>query len=453
MFGTILIANRGEIALRVARTCRELGVRVVAVYSTQDRDSAVVRAADEAVLIGPPQARASYLNSLAVLEAARRTGAEAIHPGYGFLSEDPDFADACAESGVALIGPSASVMARLGSKISARRLMADVGLPLLPGGLDPLDADRARALADEIGYPVILKASAGGGGRGMEVVRDRADLPGVYRKVRATAQMLFGDGRIYLERYLEPARHVEVQVLCDSHGSAVHLGVRDCTVQRRHQKLVEETPPPGLPEDLVERIGRDAVRGALAAGYVGAGTFEFLLGPDGAHYFMEVNCRIQVEHPVTEMVTGVDLVAEQIGIASGERLALGAEDVRPRGVSIECRVNAEDPGRDFLPTPGTLTEFVPPGGPFVRVDTHAYPGYRVPPQYDSLIAKVVAWAPDRQRAIRRLSRALDEFQVSGDQVRTTRDFVQEVLRHPSFVAAEHGTDLVDRMTRPEPATA
>ncbi|HEY8479107.1 MAG TPA: acetyl-CoA carboxylase biotin carboxylase subunit [Spirillospora sp.] len=446
MFGTVLIANRGEIALRVARTCRELGVRVVAVHSTLDRDSAVVRMADEAVAIGPPAARGSYLNGLAILEAARRTGAEAIHPGYGFLSEDPDFADACRAAGIMLIGPPAAVMARLGSKISARRAMADAGLPLLPGGLDPLPADRAAALADEIGYPVILKSSAGGGGRGMEVVRDRADFADALRRTRTTARTLFGDGRVYVEKYLETARHVEVQVLCDDHGTAVHLGLRDCSVQRRHQKLVEEAPAPGVPEELAERIGRDAVRGARAVGYRGAGTFEFLLDSDGRHYFMEVNCRIQVEHPVTEMVTGVDLVAEQLKAAAGERLTLLPEDVRPRGTAIECRINAEDPERGFLPTPGTLTDFVPPGGPFVRVDTHAHPGCAVPPHYDSLIAKVIAWAPDRPAAIRRLRRALDEFVIAGDGVRTTQRFAGAVLGHPAFLAAEHSTTLVDEMS-------
>ncbi|MFD0900485.1 acetyl-CoA carboxylase biotin carboxylase subunit [Actinomadura sediminis] len=452
MFGTILIANRGEIALRVARTCRELGVRVVAVHSTADRDSAVVRMADEAVQIGPPGAKGSYLNGLAILEAARRTGAEAIHPGYGFLSEDPDFADACRAAGTPLIGPPAAVMARLGGKISARRAMADAGLPLLPGGLDPLPAGRAAALADEIGYPVILKSSAGGGGRGMEVVRDRADFDGALRRTRATAQALFGDDRVYVEKYLETARHVEVQVLCDEHGTALHLGLRDCSAQRRHQKLVEEAPAPGVPAELAERIGRDAVRGARAVGYRGAGTFEFLLDPDGRHHFMEVNCRIQVEHPVTEMVTGVDLVAEQLRVAAGERLALRPEDVRPRGVAIECRINAEDPERGFLPAPGTLAEFVPPGGPFVRVDTHAHPGHTVPPHYDSLIAKLIAWAPDRPGAIRRLRRALDEFVIAGDGVRTTKRFVGEILDHPAFRAAEHSTTLVDEMTRPDPAS-
>jgi acetyl-CoA carboxylase biotin carboxylase subunit len=386
MFGKILIANRGEIALRVARTCRELGVRTVAVYSTQDRDSAVVRMADEAVHIGPPRAKLSYLNPMAILQAAQQTGAEAIHPGYGFLSEDPDFAEACAAAGITLIGPSAEVMTRLGSKMSARRLMSDAGLPLLPGSLD-------------------------------------------------------------LERYLDVARHVEIQVLCDAHGTAVHLGARDCSVQRRHQKLIEESPAPRLPDEVVERIGADAVRGARAVGYVGAGTFEFLVGPEGEHHFMEVNCRIQVEHPVTEMVTGIDLVAEQVRVAAGERLSLRQQDIRPQGVAIECRINAEDPRRNFLPTPGTLAEFVPPGGPFVRIDTHAFTGYTVPPSYDSLLAKLIVWAPDRPAAIRRMHRALEEFRIAGERVATTKDFLREVLDEPTFASARHSTALVDQMSR------
>jgi acetyl-CoA carboxylase biotin carboxylase subunit len=392
MFKKILIANRGEIALRVARTCHELGVRSVAVHSTQDRDSAVVRLADESVQIGPAHPKKSYLNAMAILEAALRTDAEAIHPGYGFLSEDPDFAEACEANRITLIGPPASVMSQLGSKIAARALMARAGLPLLPGSLDPLDSDQARELAEQIGFPVIVKASAGGGGRGMRVIWDGKNFLDHYQRTQAESQMLFGDGLVYLEKYLEKARHVEIQVLCDTHGGAIHLGARDCSVQRRNQKLVEESPAPLLPDGLVERMGQSAVRGALTAGYVGAGTFEFLVDPDGDYYFMEVNCRIQVEHPVTEMLTGVDLVAEQINIAAGNRLALRQEDVLPRGVAIECRINAEDPLRDFTPTPGLIEEFVPAGGPFVRVDTHAFQGYTVPPNYDSLLAKLIVWA-------------------------------------------------------------
>ncbi|MFC0098792.1 acetyl/propionyl/methylcrotonyl-CoA carboxylase subunit alpha [Micromonospora marina] len=445
MFRTILIANRGEIALRVARACREMGIRTVVVHSTQDRDSAAVRYADEAVQIGPPPPRQSYLCAAAILEAARRTGADAIHPGYGFLSEDPDFADACAMEGIVLIGPPAPVMAKLGDKGSARKIMSDAGLPLLPGSLDPLGPEAAHRLADEIGYPVIIKAVAGGGGRGMQVVTRSDDFPDAHRRTRATAQMLFNDGRVYVEKYLRSARHVEIQVLCDAYGNAIHLGERDCSVQRRHQKLIEETPSPRLPDGLAERMGAAAVAGASAVGYVGAGTFEFLVDPDGRYYFMEVNCRIQVEHPVTEAVTGVDLVQEQLRVAAGERLTMTQRDVQPRGVAIECRLNAENPDADFAPTPGLLEEFVVPAGPFVRVDTHAYPGYVVPPNYDSLLAKLIVWAPDRDRAIARMLRALDECRVSGPRISTTRDFLRKVVDHPTFRAAEHNTALVDEL--------
>lgn len=446
MFSKILIANRGEIALRVARTCRELGVRTVAIHSAQDRESAVVRFADEAVQIGPPEAKLSYLNAMAILDVAQRTGAEAIHPGYGFLSEDPDFADICAASGIPLIGPSAEVMAQLGNKISARMLMTKAGLPMLPGSLVPLGADQAARLAEQIGFPVIVKASAGGGGLGMRVIRDKGDFMDAYRRTEATARTLFGDSRVYVEKYLDIARHVEIQVLCDAYGNAVHLGSRDCSVQRRHQKLVEESPAPRLPDALLERMGQAAIRGALAAGYVGAGTFEFLVGPDNDYYFMEVNCRIQVEHPVTEAVTGIDLVAEQIKVAAGSGLSLKPEDTRTRGVAIECRINTEDPDRDFAPTPGTLEEFIPAGGPFVRVDTHAFPGYTVPPNYDSLLAKLIVWAPDRTQAISRMRRALEEFHIAGSTVRTTKGFLLDVLGNPKFTAAEHSTALVNEMT-------
>jgi acetyl-CoA carboxylase biotin carboxylase subunit len=445
MFRKVLIANRGEIALRVARACRELHVRTVAVHSTADRDSAVVRFADEAVQIGPPAPTKSYLNAAAILAAAQQTNADAIHPGYGFLSESPDFADACESLGITLIGPPADVMAKLGDKTSARAVMSEAGLPLLPGSLDPLGPDQARTLAGQIGFPVIIKAAAGGGGRGMQVVHDPDRFVDDYRRTQATAQMLFGDSRVYVEKYLEVARHVEIQVLCDNQGRAIHLGERDCTVQRRHQKLIEETPAPGLPEGLAEQMGQAAVAGALAAGYIGAGTFEFLVAPDGSHYFMEVNCRIQVEHPVTEAVTGVDLVQEQIRIAAGNPLTLTQDDIRPRGVAIECRINAEDPRAGFAPSPGLIEQFIPAGGPFVRVDTHVYAGYTVPPNYDSLLAKLIVWAPERDQAIARMQRALAEFQISGPRIRTTNSFLFTVLAHPRFQTATHSTSLVEEI--------
>jgi acetyl-CoA carboxylase, biotin carboxylase subunit len=446
MFSTVLIANRGEIAVRVARTCRELGVRTVAVYSTADADSAVVRYADEAVQIGPPPARRSYMSMAAIIEAALQTGADAIHPGYGFLSEDQDFAEVCEANGISFVGPSPTVMAQLGDKALARAVMADAGLPVLPGSLAPLDnAADAKECADQTGYPVIIKAVSGGGGRGMRVVRAPRDFLRTYKETRAAAQAIFGDGRVYVERFVEAARHVEVQVLCDCHGTGIHLGERDCTVQRRQQKLLEESPAPELPDGLDRRISEAATRGALAVGYSGAGTFEFLVDETGAFYFLEVNCRIQVEHPVTEMVTGVDLVREQLRIAAGYPLACGQSGVERRGVAIECRVNAEDPERGFMPAAGRLDEFLLPGGPFVRVDTHAYQGFRVSSEYDSLLAKVIVWAPNRSDAIARMRRALHEFRVAGPGVCTTIRFLTEVLNNPLFCSAKHTTSLVGQL--------
>ncbi|MFF3227356.1 acetyl/propionyl/methylcrotonyl-CoA carboxylase subunit alpha [Nocardia suismassiliense] len=443
----VLVANRGEIAVRVIRTCAELGIDTVAVYSVPDADSAAVRLADQAVRIGPGPAKRSYSYIPAIIEAARATGADAIHPGYGFLSEDPDFAEVCAAEGLLFVGTPAAVMAELGDKSTARALMAAAGLPLLPGSREPLEtAEEAQALADGIGYPVIIKAVAGGGGRGMRVVRDPADFAGAWQQTRANATAVFGDGRLYVERYLDSARHIEVQILADSHGTVVHLGARDCSLQRRHQKLVEESPAPGLPDELVARIGAAAVRGAQAVGYVGAGTFEFLLDPEGRFYFMEVNCRLQVEHPVTEMVTGIDLVAEQLKIASGLPLTLSAESATARGVAIECRINAEDPTREFAPAPGTLTECVLPGGPFVRIDTHVGPGYAIPPHYDSLLAKIIVWAPDRPAAIARMRRALAETRISGKGIATTAEFLHDILDHPRFRAATHDTALIGTAT-------
>ncbi|WP_018681636.1 acetyl-CoA carboxylase biotin carboxylase subunit [Actinokineospora enzanensis] len=444
MISSVFIANRGEIALRIARAARDLGVRVVAGCSTADLGSAVGGVADRVVHIGPAPSRRSYLDAAATIQSALLSGAEAVHPGYGFLSEDADFAEACAAEGLVFIGPPPEVMRRLGDKSTARAAMTAAGLPLLPGAIEPIqDVDTARALAAEIGYPLIIKAVAGGGGRGMRIVTAEAGLAPAFEETTATARLLFNDGRVYLERYLARARHVEVQVLADAHGNCVHLGERDCSVQRRHQKLIEESPAPRLPAELVDRICAAAVRGALATGYVGAGTFEFLVGEDGRFYFMEVNCRIQVEHPVTEMVTGIDLVQEQFRVAAGERLRLLQSDVERRGVAIECRINAEDPVRGFLPTPGLLEEFVPPGGAFVRVDTHAHTGYRVPPDYDSLLAKVIVWAPDRPAAITRMRNALAELRVTGPGVHTTAAYLDAVLADARFADATHHTRLLD----------
>jgi acetyl-CoA carboxylase biotin carboxylase subunit len=446
MFSKVLIANRGEIALRIARACRELDILTVAVYSTEDRESAVVDYADEAVRIGPGAAKRSYLNIPSVVQAALCTGAEAVHPGYGFLSEDADFAEVCEANGLVFIGPPPEVIRCLGDKTTARVLMANAGLPMLPGSLEPLsDNLKAQRAADDVGYPVIIKASAGGGGCGMRVVHERTDFVRAFQDTRVQARALFGDDRVYVERYLKYARHVEVQVLADRNGNVVHLGERDCSTQRRHQKLLEETPAAGLPEGLAERMGQAAIRGARAAGYVGVGTFEFLVDARGEFYFIEVNCRIQVEHPVTEMATGVDLVQEQFRVAAGLPLDLRQEDVAVRGAAIECRINLEDPTRSFTPTPGLLEEFVPAAGPFVRVDTHGYPGYRVPANYDSLLAKLVVWAPTRTQALDRMRRALGEFRVSGPGIRTTAGFLRAVIDHAAFRSAEHTTSIVDQV--------
>lgn len=447
MLESVLIANRGEIAMRVARACRELGVRSVAVYSTADRDSAVTSYADESVHIGPGPAKRSYLNIPAVIEAAKQRGVTAVHPGYGFLSEDPDFAEVCENNDLVFIGPPSHVIAQLGDKCAARRTMADVGLPLLPGSTGPVaSVIEAREVADRIGYPVMIKAAAGGGGRGIRIAHDAPSFLAAYTDASTEAQVLFGDPRCYVERYVAAARHVEVQILCDAHGNGVHLGVRECSVQRRHQKLLEESPAPGLSEQTIAAMGDAAVTGALATGYVGAGTFEFLVDEHGDFYFMEVNCRIQVEHPVTELVSGVDLVQQQLRIASGERLSLRQSDVANRGWAIECRVNAEDPDRSFVPAAGRIESFVLPGGPFVRVDTHGYSGYQMPAIYDSLLAKVLCWGETRDQAIARMQRALAEFRATGPGVRTTAGFLRRVLADERFRSGSYDTGLVARLT-------
>ncbi len=454
MFRRVLVANRGEIGLRVARACRELGVEVVAVYSTADRESPLVAAADAAVHIGPPPARSSYLNIPNIIEAARATGAEAIHPGYGFLSEDPDFAQVCAENDLVFIGPAPEVMARLGNKASARALMAAAGLPLLPGVVDPVESVEAgAAIAADIGYPVVIKAAAGGGGRGITVVHDPADFAEAWASTRRTAHVVFRDPTVYVEKYVPHARHIEVQVLVDSYGHGIHLGERDCSLQRRHQKLVEEAPATRLSTEQRDEIGAAAVSGALAVGYTGAGTVEFLVDQDGRFAFMEMNARIQVEHPVTEMVTGVDLVREQIRIAAGEPLQVTQPDVVLNGAAIECRINAEDPQRGFAPTPGLLDVLDLPGGPGVRVDSGYTAGSRVSQHYDSLVAKVIVWGPDRDQALARMRRALGELRVAGRGVATTRELHQLLIDSPTFCAGLHHTGYLDalgRLTGPLP---
>jgi acetyl-CoA carboxylase biotin carboxylase subunit len=445
VIGRLLIANRGEIAVRVARACRELGIEVVAVHSTADRDSAVVEMADEAVHIGPPAPRASYLHVPNLVEAALRSGADAVHPGYGFLSEDPDFAEICDAEGLTFVGPPPEVMQLMGNKATARRLMADAGLPLLPGVVDPVrTAEDGLRIAAEIGYPVIIKAAAGGGGRGMTVVRGPEDFAEAFATTQTVARAVFRDATVYVERYLSGARHVEVQVLCDAHGNGISLGERDCSLQRRHQKLLEEGPAGHLTPAQRAELGELAVKGALSVGYTGAGTVEFLVDGQGRAYFMEMNARIQVEHPVTELLTGVDLVREQLLVAGGEPLRLRQEDVVVRGAAIECRINAEDPARGFAPAPGRLDVLRVPDGPWTRFDTGYRQGDEVSPHYDSLLGKLVVWAPDREQALRRMDRALSELRVEGPGVHTTAALHRALLRDPDVRADRHDVQFLDR---------
>jgi acetyl-CoA carboxylase biotin carboxylase subunit len=455
MFEKVLIANRGEIALRVARACRELGIKSVAVFSTADAESAVVKFADEAVQIGPPAVARSDLHIPSIVGAALKTGADAIHPGYGFLSEDPYFAEICADEGITFIGPRPDVMEKVGDKATARQLMSAAGLPLLPGTVEPVNTlDDAHDIADEIGYPVIIKAVAGGGGRGMSVVNRADQLASLYQTTRATAQAVFKDSAVYIERYLETSRHTEIQLVCDAHGEGVYFGERDCSVQRRHQKLIEEAPSIHLSEETRREVGEAAVRGALSVGYTGAGTMEFLLDLDGNLFFMEMNARIQVEHPVSELVTSTDLIQEQIRVAAGEPLSVAQDDVMPlHGHAIECRINAEDPDNNFAPAAGKLDTYVAPGGPWTRVDSHCYPGWTITPFYDSLIAKLIVWAPDRDKAIDRMLRALSEFEISGRGVKTTIPFHQRILDHPQFRSGDVTTDFVEQLMSQEAAAA
>jgi acetyl-CoA carboxylase biotin carboxylase subunit len=442
MFRKVLIANRGEIALRVIRACRELGIETVAVYSEADRESLHVRFADDDVCIGPPPARDSYLKIPRIIAAAEITGADAIHPGYGFLAENAEFAETCAASNIAFIGPTADQIRVMGDKAAARRAMADVGVPIIPGTPGPVDdADQALEFATQMGFPVIIKAAAGGGGKGMRVARDADDFARSFQLARSEALSAFGNGDVYVEKYLARPRHIEFQILGDKHGNVIHLGERDCSVQRRHQKLIEEAPSPAMTPELRETMGAAAVAGAKAIDYVGAGTIEMLLDEDGSYYFMEMNTRIQVEHPVTEMLTGVDLVKEQIRVAAGEPLSV--LDMPPlRGHVIEVRVNAEDPARNFQPSPGKIQTFHPPGGPGVRLDTHVYSGYTVPPYYDSLLAKLICQGRDRAEAIARLRIALDSFIIEG--VTTTIPFLGRVMLNPRFIAGQVDTKFLER---------
>jgi acetyl-CoA carboxylase biotin carboxylase subunit len=445
LFSKILIANRGEIAVRVIRACRELGIRTVAVFSQADADALHVQLADEAVCIGPPQAAQSYLKISRIISAAEITGAEAIHPGYGFLAENPQFAEVCEKCGIEFIGPSASSIQLMGDKAAARRVAATHGVPVLPGTEHPVrELEEAKKAAREIGYPIILKASAGGGGKGMRVVTGPDALESALATAAAEAAAAFGDAAIYLERFLPESRHVEIQILVDARGEGIYLGERDCSIQRRYQKLLEEAPSPALTEALRQSMGQAALRVAQAAGYRNAGTVEFLLDESGNFFFMEMNTRIQVEHPVTEMVTGLDLVKAQLRIAMGEALPVTQGEVRLLGHSLECRINAEDADR-FLPSPGKVTNFRIPGGPGVRVDSHVYVGYVVPADYDSLLAKVIVHGRDRDEAVARMQRALDEMLIQG--VHTTIPFHQKVLRHPDFLAGRTSTRFLEHLLR------
>ncbi|MCH8506870.1 MAG: acetyl-CoA carboxylase biotin carboxylase subunit [Ectothiorhodospiraceae bacterium] len=430
MLEKVLIANRGEIALRILRACREMGIRTVAVHSSADRDLKHVRLADETVCIGPPSSAESYLNIPAIISAAEVTAADAIHPGYGFLSENADFAERVERSGFIFIGPRADTIRLMGDKVSAIRAMKEAGIPCVPGSDGPLDDDEQRNLhlASEIGYPVIIKAAGGGGGRGMRVVHKEADLLGASSVTRNEARTAFGNATVYMEKFLVNPRHVEIQVLADSHGNAIHLGERDCSMQRRHQKVIEESPAPGITEEQRQQIGERCAEACRQLGYRGAGTFEFLF-EDGNFYFIEMNTRIQVEHPVTEMVTGVDLVKEQLSVAGGDILRYRQEDIRVRGHAIECRINAEDPVR-FLPSPGKITQYHAPGGPGIRVDSHIYSGYAVPPHYDSMIGKVIAFGDDRESALARMRTALSEIVVEG--IKTNVPLHQDILADENF---------------------
>jgi len=432
MFGKVLIANRGEIAVRVIRACRELGVKTVAVYSEADRQALHVRMADEAYRIGPPPSRESYLVVEKLLDVAKRSGAEAIHPGYGFLSERAHFAKACADAGLVFIGPSPEAIDAMGDKVRARERMIAAKVPVVPGSDGTIDSeDEVVATAKKIGLPVMLKAAAGGGGKGMRLVSEESELLAAARSARSEAKSAFGDDRIYVERFVDSPRHVEVQVLGDKNGMRLHLGERDCSVQRRHQKLLEEGPAPALPPETRSGLYKSALAVAHAVNYVSAGTVEFLVNRDGQFYFIEMNTRIQVEHPVTEMITGIDLVREQIRIASGEALGYKQGAVTFTGHAIECRINAEDP-EHFIPSPGRVTTWIAPGGPGVRVDSHMMTGYMVPPYYDSLIAKIIVHGRDRNEAIARMQRALHETVIEG--VKTTIPYHLKLLADPAFVA-------------------
>lgn len=442
-FSKILIANRGEIALRILRTCEEMGIATVAVHSTVDKHALHVQLADEAVCIGLPTSSKSYLNIPNIISAALTRNAAAIHPGYGFLSENARFAEICADHQITFIGPSPAAMRAMGDKSTAKETMQRVKVPTVPGSGGLLaDEHEALSIARDIGYPVMIKATAGGGGRGMRLVREASELPKLFSAAQGEADAAFGNPGVYLEKFIEKPRHIEIQILADNYGNVIHLGERDCSIQRRHQKLLEEAPSPALTQKLRDQMGHAAVAAAKSINYTGAGTVEFLLDKSGKFYFMEMNTRIQVEHPVTEMITGLDLIAEQIRIAQGEKLQIKQNQVILSGHAIECRINAEDPDRNFRPHPGRITGFLPPGGPGVRMDSHVYTDYEIPAYYDSLIGKLIVWGRDRPSAIRRMKRALRECAITG--VPTTLGFHQKILDSPEFLSGEVYTNFVEQ---------
>ncbi|MBO8170362.1 MAG: acetyl-CoA carboxylase biotin carboxylase subunit [Bacillaceae bacterium] len=441
MFKKILIANRGEIAVRIIRTCREMGIETVAVFSTADRDALHVRLADEAYCIGPTASKDSYLNFTNLMSAATLTGCDAIHPGYGFLAENADFAQLCADCNIEFIGPRPDAIQKMGAKAVARETMKKAGVPTVPGTDGIIeDVEEAVVIAGKIGYPVIVKATAGGGGKGMRVAHDEEELRKAIRQAQKEAETAFGNPGVYLEKFLEKPRHIEIQIMADKKGNVVHLGERDCSIQRRHQKLVEEAPSPVIDEEKRMEMGKAAVAAAKAVQYHGAGTVEFLY-ENGEFYFMEMNTRIQVEHPVTEMVSGIDLIREQIQVAAGYPLSFSQEDIQIDGWSIECRINAENPAQNFMPSPGEIDMYLPPGGFGVRVDSSVYPGYQISPFYDSMVAKLIVWGKDRMEAIERMKRALGEFVIEG--VHTTVPFHLKLLEHPDFIEGDFNTKFLD----------
>ena len=442
MIKKLLIANRGEIALRIIRTCREMGIKTVAVYSDADKDSLHVRFADEAVCIGAPISKESYLNIPRILSAAQITSADAIHPGYGFLAENAEFAEICIDSKLNFIGPLPHMITSMGNKSFAKDTMRAAGVPVVPGSDGVVNnIDEAKDLAMKIGLPIMIKASAGGGGKGMRIVREKSEIENAYTTAKAEAASSFGNDDVYIEKFVDKPRHIEIQLLGDKHGNIISLGERDCSVQRRHQKLIEESPSPFISDDVRDKMSKAAVMGAKSVNYLGAGTIEFLVDKDKNFYFMEMNTRIQVEHPVTELITEIDLIREQIRIANGEKLS--KKKIKVYGHSIECRINAEDPDNNFRPSPGLVTAFNQPGGNGIRVDTHCYTGYRIPPYYDSMIGKLITYAATRNEAIKKMSRALDEFIVEG--IKTTIPFHQMIMQHDKFISNDYDTGFIDTL--------